>query len=402
MINITAAGARSDWPDFSLYRPHPPAARLQSWLRDTQARSLALLECAQGERMAVPMLPIVNPPLWELGHVGWFHEFWIHRAGSFEAPSILAGADRLYDSARVAHETRWTLPLPDLAATLEYVQTVFGRTLDALGAGEPDDALAYFVQLGILHQDMHNEAWAYTWQTLGYRAPPGAQAPEPVRGETGDLSVPAGCHPLGAPRHSGFVFDNEKWAHEAELPAFALARQPVSNAQYAAFVEDGGYARREFWSGPGWAMRESLGLAHPRYWSAGGAGRWQLRRFERTLPLEATEPVMHVSAHEAEAWCRWAGRRLPTEVEWERAAALHPANFAPGALWQWTASRFAPYPGFSADPYKEYSEPWFASEHRVLRGGSFVTPARLIRNTWRNFYQPHRADMFCGFRSAAL
>ena len=408
MINIAAAARRPEWPDFSLYRPHPPAEVLQAWLRETQARTQALLACAAGARLQVPLLSIVNPPLWELGHLAWFHEFWLHRDGDFALPSRLPGADRLYDSARVAHDTRWSLPLPDLAATQAYLQRVLEgvhaaleASKPAVGAQAPDDALAYFVQLGILHQDMHNEAYAYTWQTLGYPAPTGARGPAAMPQAQSDLEIPAGTCRLGAAPRSGFVFDNEKWAHDIELPSFAIARRPVSNAEFAAFVADGGYARRDCWSEAGWSLREGLRLAHPRYWQRDGDG-WQVRRFDRLEPLAGDEPVMHVSAHEAEAWCRWAGRRLPGEAEWERAASLHPADFAPGALWQWTASRFAPYPQFSADPYKEYSAPWFAEEHRVLRGGSFVTPARLIRRTWRNFYKPERADIFCGFRSAAL
>ena len=193
-------------------------------------------------------------------------------------------------------------------------------------------------------------------------------------------------------------------------------------------------------------MRDRYLLEYPRYWRR-DSGRWTLRRYDRMLPLDAREPVMHVSWHEAQAYCRWAGRRLPTEIEWERAAATAPDSDAKrrypwgeyaerpvkelarldartgapapvgafprgesgwgvrqmlGNVWEWTETRFAPYPGFSADPYKEYSEPWFAEDHRVLRGGSFATPLRLVRNTWRNFYKPDRADVFCGFRTCAL
>lgn len=407
MINIAAARRRADWPEFSLYRPHPEVSALRAALQDAHARLRALLAPVEGERMQVPLLPILNPPLWELGHVGWFHEFWVHRNGDFAMPSRLAGADGLYDSARVAHDSRWGLPLPTLEATHAYVDSILADTLaglDAHGAaqGAPlDDALAYFVQLGVLHQDMHNEAAAYMWQTLAYPAPPGASNPGRLDAERGDLELAPARHLLGAPRGSGFVFDNEKWAHAVDLPAFAIARRPVSNAQFAVFVEAGGYTQEKFWTESGWALRGSLGLAHPRYWRREGAG-WSMRRFDEWVPLDPDAPVMHVSAHEADAWCRWAGRRLPAEAEWEHAATLHPEDFPMQRLWEWTASRFAPYPGFSADPYKEYSEPWFATEHRVLRGGSFVTPARLIRTRWRNFYTPGRADFFCGFRSAAL
>lgn len=402
-----------------------------------------LFESISAERLSVPLLPIVNPPLWELGHVAYFHEFWVLRRGDRDSPSLVRGADGLYDSARVAHDSRWTLVLPDIDATWRYMDAIRERTLELLDGRPLTDELAYFIQLGILHHDMHNEAFCYMWHTLGYPAPlpaaDHASAPEPFEG---DVAIPSGRLELGAQPESGFVFDNEKWAHEVQVPAFAIARSAVRNAEFLAFVEEGGYARRELWSESGWRMREQLSLEAPRYWRR-DSGRWLLRRYDRILPLDLQEPVTHVSWHEAQAHCRWAGRRLPTEDEWERAAASAPGSrtkrrypwgeaasagraqlgarcAAPapvqahaegdsawgvrqmlGNVWEWTESRFAPYPGFSADPYKEYSEPWFAEDHRVLRGGSFATPLRLIRNTWRNFYKPDRADVFCGFRTCA-
>ncbi len=312
---------------------------------------------------------------------------------------MLPRADRWYDSARVAHATRWSLDLPDWQATRAYFEAVFARTLALLARDPLSDVRAYFAQLALFHQDMHNEAFCYMWQTLGYRMP--VDWPEAGASVAGDLEIPAGTMALGARPGSGFVFDNEKWAHEVSLPAFAIARRAVSNAEYRSFVDDRGYARREFWSDAGWALRERLALAHPRYWRRDADG-WSVRRFDRWLPLAAPAPVMHVSWHEAEAYCAWAGRRLPSEAEWECAAGSAADRFSRGQGWEWTSSRFGPYPGFSADPYQEYSAPWFAEEHRVLRGGSFATPPRLLRTTWRNFYQPERADMFCGFRTCAV
>jgi len=396
MGNIAAQSPhRSGWPDFALFRPHSAPAALRDAFAEAQSLTRALTRGL--EAATVPMLTIVNPPLWELGHVAWFQEFWLHRGGSSDAPSLLPGADRRYDSARVAHDTRWTLDLPDAQATLRYGDAILARTLKLLSGDALDDELAYFAQLALFHQDMHNEAFCYMWQTLGFALP--VTWPEQDAGAAGDVEFAAGTFALGAAPNSGFAFDNEKWAHEVTLPAFAIARRAVTNGEFRAFVDAGGYAEDKWWSETGRAARTALGLAHPRYWKR-AAGDWRVRRFERWQPLAEHAPVMHVSAYEAEAFCRFAGRRLPSEAEWEL-AARRGAGFGYGQVWEWTASRFAPYPEFGADPYKEYSEPWFAEDHRVLRGGSWVTPRRLMRPTWRNFYKPARADFFCGFRTCA-
>jgi len=361
MISAAAPTLRKAWPDFALYRPYPPRAALAQWLEEARALTRRCFSLLEAPQLEVPCLPIVNPPRWELGHVAWFQEFWVHRRGDFDAPPALAGADRLYDSSRVAHDSRWHLDLPDMAATWRYLDAVHARTLERLGRALDDEA-AYFVQLAIFHQDMHNEAFCYMWNTLGYPAP---IARPPVHAErTTDVEIPAGRFLLGSRKEGGFVFDNEKWAHEVELEAFSIARRAVTNAEYRKFVADGGPA--------------------PRHWQQGAAP-------------DPEASATHVSWHDAQAYCRWAGRRLPAEAEWERAAP----HLQPSFVWEWTESRFAPYPGFSPDPYADYSQPWFADDHRVLRGGSFATPARLRRPAFRNFYAPHRADVFCGFRTCA-
>ncbi|HZM33671.1 MAG TPA: SUMF1/EgtB/PvdO family nonheme iron enzyme [Burkholderiales bacterium] len=352
---------RKAWPSFALYRPHPPRETLARWLEEARGltrRAFSLIGPAQ---LQVPCVPIVNPPVWELGHVAWFHEFWIHRRGDLSAPSMLPGADKLYDSSNVPHDSRWDLALPSLEGTWAYLDAVHARTLDALSGSELDDEAAYFVQLGIFHHDMHNEAFCYMWRTLGY---PEVLRPERKESPAGDVSVPGGRLMLGSRKESGFVFDNEKWAHEVALGEYAIARRAVTNAQYARFVDDGGPV--------------------PRHWSR---------------ELDPDLPVTHVSWQDAQAYCRWAGRRLPTEAEWEY--ACREEALAPSGVWEWTETRFAPYPGFSPDPYADYSQPWFASDHRVLRGGSFATPERLRPRRFRNFYQPHRSDVFCGFRTCA-
>ncbi|MFM9972686.1 MAG: selenoneine synthase SenA [Burkholderiales bacterium] len=410
---------RADWPDFALYRPHPVVSTLREWLMDAHRRTCSLTEKFDDISAVVPLLAIVNPPIWELGHVAWFQEFWMQRGGDFTTPSILQDADRWYDSSRVGHDSRWTLDLPNIDTTRKYLHDVVERSLTQLDSGAQSDEAAYFAQLALFHQDMHNEAFTYTWHTLGLSCPLPAPALEPKHRQSRDIDVPASTLALGAKPGSGFVFDNEKWAEEVQLARFSMASRVVNNAQFTAFVDAGGYAQREFWSDQGWAARERQGLSHPRYWrkpggtsekqsdsNTGGnrntSDSWQIRRFDRWIALPLDEAVVHVSAHEAEAYCRWAGRRLPSEAEWEFVAKIHAAEFDYGEVWEWTSSRFLPYAGFSADPYKEYSEPWFASEHRVLRGGSFATTRRMMRVSFRNFFVPERADMFCGFRTCAL
>lgn len=353
-----------------------PAA-LERQLLKARARTLRMTRDLDGERLLGPLLAIVNPPLWEIGHVGWFQERWCLRMARSGAPidSILEGADALYDSSAVPHDTRWGLPLPSLEATQRYLADVLERVRARLAADPANPALHYYAQLSLHHEDMHAEAFHYTRQTLGYPDPTG-ERPGPVGGE-GDEALDGGRLTRGARPGEGFVFDNEKWAHDVDVAPFRIARGVVSNAAFLAFVEQGG--------------------APPRYWKKDADG-WRQRWFDRWVPLDPDAPVIHVSALEAEAYCRWAGRRLPTEAEWEMAARA--GRLTPGGVWEWTASVFLPYPGFSPDPYEDYSRPWFGT-HRVLRGGSFSTPARLVRPTFRNFYTPDRADVFCGFRTCA-
>lgn len=343
-----------------------------------------------------PRAEHLNPPLWEYGHIVWFVERWCLRArpdGGFAA-SVLDGADVLYDSSSVPHDTRWDLPLPDPEAVDRYAERVAGEVAARLRA-EFDDALAYFAELSLYHELMHIEAWWMAFQNLGY-APPTRPGPARVPAN-GRLALAAGEAVLGSGTDEGFVFDNEKWRHGVPVPAFDVDAAPVTESAFSEFVDTGGYARRECWSDEGWAWREAADAHHPLYWRRAGGG-WQVRRFDRWTPLETATPVLHVNRFEAEACAAWMGRRLPSAAQWQRAAAL-PA-FCRGLGWEWTRDPFAPYPGFSPDPYRDYSQPWFHT-HGELRGGGPVTDPALRRPGFRNFYMPHRRDPFAGFRTVS-
>ncbi len=418
---------------------------LLATLEEVRSRTLGLVEDLSGAQLTVPMWNIVNPPLWEIGHVSWFHERWALRHLRGRRP-IIANGDQLYDSAAVHHDTRWALALPPLEETLAYKARVLREITEALPAQRLGPEETWFHRLVLFHEDMHAEAMTYTRQTLGYPPPRFASGRAAPRGGPcpGDVAVPGGAFILGGTPDLPFVFDNEKWGHRVTVAPYRMARAPVTNEAFAAFADDNGYRNPRWWSTEGWNWRQAENPAHPVYWKREAPGRWLERLFDRWLPLQPELPVIHVNWYEAEAWCRWAGRRLPTEAEWEMAAASgpgpgaakrgYPWGDAPpdpacgnldwaaggrlpvdalsagdsafgcrqmiGNVWEWTADTFHPYPGFVRDPYKEYSEPWFG-HRKVLRGGCWATRSHLIRNTWRNFFTPDRRDVLAGFRTCA-
>jgi gamma-glutamyl hercynylcysteine S-oxide synthase len=362
-------------------------------LVEARRQTLAAFEDWRAARpgLRVPLLPTLNPPLWELGHVGWFQERWLLRQPGRElgtrcdpelplAPPRRPDADALYDSSRVPHDARWSLPLPSAEATLAELAATLDASLAELGRTGADDDSLYLFRLALHHEQMHHEAALSMAQQLALPMPHAPQRPL-AAGIDGELQVPAGRHRIGRDG-PGFAFDNELGAHEVELPAFAIDAAPVSEARWIAFLEATG---RE--APPG------LRRHH---------GRWQRRRFERWEELDPDPPALHLSAFDAEAWCAWAGRRLPSEAEWEAAAALHGPAFAWGQAWEWTASPFLPYPGFGPHPYRDYSLPWMDGSRRVLRGASFATADGLRSRHYRNFFEPRRNDLFAGLRSCAL
>lgn len=384
-------------------------AVLAAALRECREDTLFLLANLDEARATVPYRKTINPPEWELGHLGWFQERWCLRrdAGASLSRSLLADADRWYDSNAVAHATRWSLDLPSATQTRTYLARVLDASLEALERTSDDDAGLYFHRLSLFHELMHQEAFAYTWQNLGYPEPHwrGGRALREAITPTAstdpvETAFDAGVSTLGAEPDAGFVFDNEKWRRPVGLASFRIDRAPVSNRAFAAFVESGAYATSGWWDPEYWRHLQREMRDAPLHWQR-HAGGWSRAWFGVLAPLEPDAPIVQVSAFEAEAWCRWAGRRLPSEAEWERAAREAGAMRWGDQVWEWTSSRFEPLPGFSADPYAEYSAPWFDT-HRVVRGGSFATPRALVDSRFRNFYEPHRNDPFIGFRSCRV
>lgn len=361
--------------------------RLAAALVDARRRTLAIYGHLDLARLHLPCVPIVNPPLWELSHIAWFQEYWCLRGGDAAAPSLLDRADALFDSSTVAHDSRWTLDYPGADRLMQYMGDTLDATCEAL-AKAPEER-RYFFHLALLHEDMHAEALLMTLQSQGLPAPPvhvcdampcAEEASRDLQFEGGEFRQ--GTELSQGQGAAGFVFDNEQGAHVARLAPFTMASHPVTQGEFAAYVDD-------------------VSASAPVYWKRDGT-QWLARRFDRWQPIDAHAPMVHVSQEDALAYCRWARRRLPTEAEWEFAAVsgndLERVN---GSVWQWTSSAFAPYPGFAAGPYKDYSEPWFQT-HFVLRGGSFATTPRIATRRYRNFFLPQRADIFAGFRTCAL
>lgn len=438
-------------------------SEISEWVRDARQRTFDLIADLTDEDLRVPYLPILNPFLWEIGHVAWFQERWILRHVGKKKTSF-ENADEFFDSSGVPHTTRWELNLPSRDRLLEYLSDVRDRVLERLQKNPSSDEI-YFILLSLFHEDMHTEAFTYTRQTMEYPAPKFSMATSSASIDNsdcssdpagtslnGDVEIPGGKFFVGAKKDAPFVFDNEKWSHQVEVQPFAMSRTAVSQAEFAEFVDAGGYESEKFWSSDGWQWCQSTEATRPLYWrrEATGGG-WLRRHFDQWIPLEAHLPVLHVNWYEAESYCNWAKRRLPTEVEWEVAASGEPSsvgqeplaearrrypwgdarpssevanldwrNMGPvdvrglpsgesafgcrqmiGNVWEWTGNDFLPYAGFEADPYKDYSEPWFQT-HKVLKGGCWTTRSRLINNVYRNFYKPDRRDVLAGFRTCAI
>jgi iron(II)-dependent oxidoreductase len=392
-------------------------------LMDARNQTLALLarwdEAQAARGIQVPVHPDFELPQWLAGHVAWFAESWIVRnprrglgracpADAPRLPSVEPMADRWYQPVLAPHDSRWDMPIPGLQEVRAYLLDTLERTLDLLDRAVPDDDGLYFFRAALLHEDLRGEQLLRQAQALGIPVPLKLPAAVAARAS---LLLPATRWTLGAPE-AGFAFDVEQGAHEVAVPEFEIDAQPVSWEQYVEFVDDGGYDRAELWQPEGWSWLQALaeleGRRGPRYVEQLGSGSGAVLQtlFGRATRMAGQQAAMHVSWWEADAYARWAGRRLPTEVEWELAA--HQAasrGFRWGEVWEWTAGTLRPWPGFIPDAWTRHGE--FEAElafgrARVLRGASFATRSRLRWPRRRAWALPGRDDHFVGFRTCAV
>jgi gamma-glutamyl hercynylcysteine S-oxide synthase len=416
--------------------------RLARDLATARERTLRLTDLDEPELLR-QHTPLLSPLVWDLAHIGQQEDLWLLRGGDARREGLLpADVEALYDAFTHPRAVRSRLPLLPPVEARAFCAEVRGRVLDRLerldGEGDP-----FSFAMVVSHEQQHDETML---QALALRTGPpllGAGTPLPP-GRPGlagtSVLVPGGEFVLGVDAaDEPFSLDNERPAHIVDVPAFRIGRVPVTNAEFAAFVADGGYATPRWWSGRGWAHRLEAGLDRPQYWGPGGTRT----RFGLVEELPPDEPVQHVTSFEAEAFAAWAGARLPTEVEWEKAAAWDPAagrrrrfpwgsaqpsaavaNLGGSALrpapvgaypagasaygveqlmgdvWEWTSSPFRPWPGFRPMLYADYSAPFFDGDYRVLRGGSWAVAPSILRPSFRNWDHPVRRQVFSGIRLA--
>jgi gamma-glutamyl hercynylcysteine S-oxide synthase len=410
-------------------------------LEQARARTLALTDLDEPE-LVRQHSRLMSPLVWDLAHIGQQEDLWLLRGGNAAAQGLLpARIEQLYDAFEHPRAERVTLPLLSPGEARSYLADVRGRAFDRLAGAASPDELFPFVMVE-QHEQQHVETMLATHQLRegapvlgsGIPLPPGRDcAPDSVL-------VPGGPFVLGVDgTDEPWSLDNERPAHVVDLPAFRIGRLPVTNAEWQQFIAAGGYESPQWWSERGWAHRLAAGLERPLFWSADGSRR----RFGIVEEIPADEPVQHICFFEAEAYAAWAGARLPTEREWEKACVwdpavgrrrrwpwgsadpsadvanlggaglrpapvgAYPAGASPygveqliGDVWEWTSSGFEPWPGFAPMLYRQYSAPFFGGDYRVLRGGSWATGGASIRPSFRNWDLPIRRQIFTGVRLA--
>ncbi|GIG59146.1 hercynine oxygenase [Longispora fulva] len=421
--------------------PDDLRARVAGELQRARSRSLLLTDAVDDADLVRQHSRLMSPLVWDLAHIGNQEEIWLVRDAGGREP-VRADLDELYDAFKHPRADRPALPLLGPAAARSYVRDVRDHVLDVLDTapleGRELVTDAFVFGMVVQHEQQHDETMLATHQLRVGDPVLAAVPPPPGRPVSGEVLVPAGPFTMGTD-FEPWALDNERPAHRVHVAAFRIDAAPVTNAEYEAFIRDGGYTDERWWAPDGWAHVRAAGLTGPGHWGPDGT----YTRFGRTEPRIPDEPVVHVCWYEADAYARWAGKRLPSEAEWEKAArwdpatgrsrrypwgdddptvehanlgqrhlspapvGAYPAGVSPlgvhqlvGDVWEWTSSVFTGYPGFRAFPYREYSEVFFGPEYRVLRGGSFGTDAAACRGTFRNWDYPIRRQIFAGFRCA--
>jgi iron(II)-dependent oxidoreductase len=354
-------------------------------LAEARRFTLELLQPLDDEQLNRVYSPLLSPLAWDLGHIANFEELWLVQTIGEREP-LHGELGRLYDAIENPRKSRGELPILRDAELRAYLADVRERTLEVLEGVEigPDaeDRLlrdGFVYEMLIAHEQQHNETMLQLLQMVDDYQPidPALGQLESFDPDSGAITVLDGEYEIGAPAR-GFAYDNERPRHRVELAAFEIDRTPVTNAAYLRFMED-------------------TGAEPPMYWERAGAEGWMLTRMGGRDPINPSHPVLHVSCHEADAFARWAGGRLPTELEWE---AARPQMDGVGQAWEWTSSALRAYPGFEAFPYREYSEVFFGDTYRVLRGASWATDPNVARPSFRNWDLPERRQIFSGIRLA--
>ncbi|MFJ9021924.1 ergothioneine biosynthesis protein EgtB [Streptomyces sp. NPDC102259] len=421
-------------------------ARVLASLTTARERTTLLTSCVEEPDLTAQHSPLMSPLVWDLAHIGNQEELWLLRAVAGRE-AMRPEIDGLYDAFEHSRAERPSLPLLPPAEARRYAAEVRGRVMDVLESAEFGGArlteAGFAFGMIAQHEQQHDETMLITHQLRTGPQALTAPDPDPVPLFTGpaEVLVPGGPFTMGTSGEP-WALDNERPAHRREVAPFHIDTTPVTNGAYQAFIEDGGYDDERWWTKEGWTHLRHSGIRAPLFWHRDG-GQWLRRRFGVTEVVPPDEPVLHVCWYEADAYARWAGRRLPTEAEWEKAARFdpatggsmrypwgdadpapehanlgqrhlrpapagsYPAGESPlgvrqliGDVWEWTSSDFLPYPGFRMFPYKEYSEVFFGPEYKVLRGGSFAVDPVACRGTFRNWDYPIRRQIFSGFRTA--